>query len=158
MASTTVFHTSHSIKTAPWSEVSQSAVNFNLPRNQSSPEEKSRKDLSMEAESPSSTTTYSHELSVNATSRAPHNSENHHGVPLAPIFRPYSDKSSEEGSSSGCSNGLDSAYGTDASGSPGLHKPGMEAGQNVKAVVQNRELWKLFSDIGNEMIVTKPGR
>jgi len=110
----------------------------------------------MEVCTPSSPT-YSSEFSEEKMSQTPHVSEER-STCLAPIFRPFSDKSSEEGSSSSCSNGQDSAYSTDASGSPAQHKPGVEAGLKVRAVVQNRELWKMFSDIGNEMIVTKPGR
>jgi hypothetical protein len=62
----------------------------------------------------------------------------------------------ENGSESGSDYALDSAYSSD---NPQL--PLVENGQHlnrITAVLQNRTLWKDFRKIGNEMIVTKPGR
>lgn len=56
-------------------------------------------------------------------------------------------------SESGSENALDSAYSSD---NP-QPQNGKSAGKMV-ATLQNKTLWKDFRKIGNEMIVTKPGR
>lgn len=58
----------------------------------------------------------------------------------------------ENGSDSSSDSAMDSAYSSD-----NLQPPQGEPGQ-ITAVLQNRRLWKDFRKIGNEMIVTKPGR
>jgi len=77
-----------------------------------------------------------------------------------PLFRPIEFESQtgcSEGSESG---GSDSAYGSEQPTTPlDLYqvRP-VPYYRKVTASVQNKQLWKLFTRIGNEMIVTKPGR
>ena len=67
----------------------------------------------------------------------------------------YEDKNSEE--EEGAGSDWDSAYGS--ASSLGYQRPGYTAaGSKVRAVLHKSDLWQLFSSIGNEMIVTKPGR
>ena len=59
-------------------------------------------------------------------------------------------------SESGSDVALDSAYSSDnPNPKPENGKP---AEPKITATLQNRSLWKDFKKIGNEMIVTKPGR
>lgn len=67
------------------------------------------------------------------------------------------------GSENGSDSVLDSAYNSD-NPQPQMtenSEPATENGQSackVTATLQNKSLWKDFRKIGNEMIVTKPGR
>ena len=88
---------------------------------------------------------------------------------------PESNGGSENGSSGGSETTIDSAYGSEeiqATARTGSHG-GDTAGNPVTAEeeaeepiytgditvhLQNKSLWKSFRKIGNEMIVTKPGR
>ncbi len=71
-------------------------------------------------------------------------------------------KQSEEPSSSsqslttGFQENIDSAYSSECSSQ--LSRADYELERTVGIKIQNDKLWKSFSKIGNEMIVTKPGR
>lgn len=87
------------------------------------------------------------------------------------IFRPIRFESTPatpattegNGSESGSDSALDSAYSSDNAQSLGL-VAAAAAGiappfcKKITASLQNKSLWKSFKRIGNEMIVTKPGR
>ncbi len=76
-----------------------------------------------------------------------------------PLFRPIEFETQvgcSEGSESG---GSDSAYGSDQHTPLDMfHARPMTYYSKLSASVQNKHLWKMFTKIGNEMIVTKPGR
>ncbi len=71
-------------------------------------------------------------------------------------------KQSEEPSSSsqspttGFQENIDSAYSSECSSQ--LSRADYELERTIGIKIQNDKLWKSFSKIGNEMIVTKPGR
>jgi len=73
-----------------------------------------------------------------------------------PFSRPHWELKSSEQAEEGNSCDRDSAYGSTTN--LRQHRPGYSAGKKVRATVHKSELWQLFSGIGNEMIVTKPGR
>lgn len=79
-------------------------------------------------------------------------------TPVTPEgIEPSGSKSTmENDSDNGSDSALDSAYSSD-NPQPLLSEDGQLTHQ-ITAVLQNKNLWKDFKKIGNEMIVTKPGR
>lgn len=87
---------------------------------------------------------------------------------------PESNGYEENGSTGGSESTIDSAYGSEATqaragnqNSEGQAAQGGEASEeaveppysgSIVVNLQNKNLWKSFRKIGNEMIVTKPGR
>lgn len=86
------------------------------------------------------------------------------------IFRPIRFESTPatpattegNGSESGSDSALDSAYSSDNAQPLGLVAAAAGIAppfcKKITASLQNKSLWKSFKRIGNEMIVTKPGR
>ena len=62
------------------------------------------------------------------------------------------------GSESGSESAQDSAYGSDNHQPLRPDNSQASAHKKIAATLQNKALWKDFKRIGNEMIVTKPGR
>lgn len=92
---------------------------------------------------------------------------------ITPLFRPINFESSSptpegfecsgskstlgNGSESGSDCAQDSAYSSDNT-VPAKNNDGQLPCKKITATLQNKSLWKDFKRIGNEMIVTKPGR
>ena len=81
-----------------------------------------------------------------------------------PIFRPINfDKAEEDHTpESGSDCAIDSAYSSDniqsSASSSSTVICSNPLNRKITATLQNKSLWKTFKKIGNEMIVTKPGR
>lgn len=75
------------------------------------------------------------------------------------IFRPidFENAESEETSESGSNTPTDSAYSSDNHQSA-ISQSSALPFRRITASLQNKALWKTFKRMGNEMIVTKPGR
>lgn len=75
-----------------------------------------------------------------------------------PLFRPieFEANTGSEGSEYG---GSDSAYSSDNLQGPEVYQNSKHSfTRKISATLQNRSMWQTFTRIGNEMIVTKPGR
>lgn len=80
------------------------------------------------------------------------------------IFRPIDFESTpksdttENNSENGSEHAIDSAYSSDNPQSLTSLTGTNPITKRISASLQNKALWKAFKKIGNEMIVTKPGR